>query len=122
MSHEHHHGCCCSGSHSHEHCHCHGSGACGSHHGACACPCHHEHNHAAMLLKLADEAWLEVVKEKIKEEIRKNSNDHTSQLAKVVAEANHKRWAEKMAAKKCEAEYEEQLKRIFGCKDAKCGH
>ena len=78
----------------------------------CACPCHikhHEcchgdHNFSAemkanIFLGLADEAWQEVLKDKIKEYILKTQNDRMDKLAKIVAEGNHHRWINKMEKK-----------------------
>jgi len=62
------------------------------------------------LLCLADEAWKEVLKEKIKQEIEKASGPKLSALAKLVAETNHRRWSHFIEGKqKCD-EYKEQVK------------
>lgn len=93
----------------------HGCGACGcgSH---CNCPCHQDHHHGKysdQLLALADEAWMEVLKEKIKEEIRQLSGDHLTQTAKLVAESNHARWKEKMQEKKDVHDFEDRLRELL---------
>ncbi len=86
--------CCC-----HQHCH---------------CPCHqHSGKYADQLLHVADEAWMEVIKEKIKEEIRQHSGDHLTKLAKLVSQANHKRWTEKLSERKGELDFEERLKEMM---------
>ncbi len=99
MSHHHHHHCDsgeCSteehGDHHHNHCPC-----CEGH---CSC-CgeHHEDTFAKHLLKLADEAWMEVLKEKIKEQIKTLNGKKLDELAKMVAEANNQRWQHKLSAK-----------------------
>lgn len=59
-----------------------------------------------MLFEIADCAWAEVLKEKIKEHIRSTDNKIDG-LAKIVAEANHKRWKNKMQKDACASEYEE---------------
>lgn len=46
-------------------------------------------------VELADEAWTEVLKEKIKEHIRKESTN-MDKFAKLVAEANYERWRKKI--------------------------
>lgn len=79
----------------------------------CNCHCHQEGKYADELLKLADEAWMEVLKEKIKEEIIQTSDAHLSQMAKLVAGANHLRWKEKLQAKKDLHDYEEQLRSMI---------
>jgi len=62
------------------------------------------------LLCLADEAWKEVLKEKIKQEIEKASGPKLTELAKLVTEANHKRWSHLIEGKqKCD-EYKQQVK------------
>ena len=100
------HGCCC-GSH-----HCSGSG---HHHGRCAeDSCHHQCKYAEELLCLADEAWMEVLKEKIKEEIRLNAGEQLTQMAKLVSTANHARWKDKLQGKKDHEDFENRLKNIMG--------
>lgn len=69
-------------------------------------------NYAAKFLELADQAWMDVLKEKIKENIRQNS-PHLDELAKVISEANHERWKHKMEEKSCCGGYEEKLKKFF---------
>lgn len=91
MSHDHEHKCCSADKEYHHH-HC--------------CPDHHHHgdeqdhsNFAQELIALADEAWMEVLKEKIKEQV-KNSCTGLDELAKIISDANNKRWCAKMQAKK----------------------
>lgn len=81
---------------------------------SCTCCCqHHQGKYADELLKLADQAWMEVLKEKIKEEIKQHSGDHLSQTAKLVAGANHVRWKEKLQSKKDLQDYEDQLRNLI---------
>lgn len=62
------------------------------------------------LLCLADDAWTEVVKEKIKREIEKAAGPKLDSLAKLVAETNHRRWSHLIEGKqKCD-EYKQQVK------------
>jgi hypothetical protein len=64
------------------------------------------------MLELADMAWMEVLKEKMKEHIR--NNDHKiDELAKIVCETNHQRWQGKMAAQRVKMEYEQKLKNLW---------
>ena len=100
-----------------EHCH---SGSCShgkehSHDHECHCECHKEHkgSYAEQLLKLADEAWMEVIKEKIKEEIRQHNGEHIDQLAKLVSEMNHKRWTDKIGEMRVEHDFELRLKDLI---------
>ncbi|MFI5344211.1 MAG: hypothetical protein ACHQUC_08330, partial [Chlamydiales bacterium] len=74
-----------------------------------------------------DLAWMEVLKEKIKEHILANDKK-INELAKIVAEANHKRWMHKIDKKKCcdQAEqccsdYQDQLCKLFSsCGSESC--
>jgi len=90
--------------------------------GTCSCSCHHHHvceheghhgKFSDQLLNLADEAWMEVLKEKVKEHILHHSGDHLNQMAQLIAQTNHKRWMEIMSEKKNEQEFEERLKEFL---------
>lgn len=83
----------------------------------CHCSCQHCQNacqghlkYSDQLLHLADEAWMDILKDKIKEEIRLNAGEQLTQLAKLVATANHARWRDKMQSKKDYEDFELQLK------------
>jgi len=93
----HHHDECCHHGHSHEHCHDH----------------HHEKKYADELLALADEAWMEVLKEKIKDQIRSTSSGHLDALAKLVSESNHNRWKHKMEGKSNTEDFETSLQKLL---------
>ncbi len=70
-------------------------------------------NMAERLLELADEAWFELLKEKIKKEIESTSGAKMNELAKMVAKANCERWSHKIKGKaKCE-EFKHNLKSFF---------
>lgn len=90
----------------------------------CGCSCHdkqeenhgEENNHeefAGCLLEAADCAWMEVLKDKIKEHILATHNDRMTELAKIIAEENNHRWKHKMEKKQCCAEFKEKLWRFF---------
>jgi len=65
------------------------------------------------LLCLADEAWYEVLKEKMKDDIRKSCGDQMEKIAKLVNETDKAKWECKMKAKsKCD-EYKQNLKNLF---------
>lgn len=107
--HHHHHdddSCCCC---CHEH-----DEACKQHD-----PCHKHTDHedceecAEKFLELADKAWMELLKEKIKAKIAATCNDSLEQLAGIVSEANHHKWKEIMASKKCCCDYRTKLKEHF---------
>jgi len=106
--HSHHHGfsggcgCCC---HSQQQSSCCGGGGA---HGYQEC-CDKAHK----FLELADEAWMEVLKEKIMDHIR-SSDSKIEELAKIVSETNRLRWQSKLAKlKNCE-EYERKLNELMG--------
>lgn len=109
MSHSHDH-CCGDHCHSHEHDDC-----CSHHHHHDQC---HEHSHAdeccytQSFLDLADEAWMEVLKDKIKEHILANDR-RINELAGIIAEANHERWKKKMEDENCNETYKEKLHNFF---------
>jgi len=94
-------------------------GCCSTH--ECSCPCHAQHKDAEahdaftqFLLEVADEAWTEVLKDKIKEHILSTQNDRMTELAKIVSEGNNTRWKNKMEKKAGCAEFKEKLCNFFG--------
>ncbi len=69
------------------------------------------------LLILADDAWMELMKEKIKAEINKASGPHMEKIAQLVVETNFAKWSDLIQAKtKCN-EYKDNLKALMagGC-------
>lgn len=71
---------------------------------------------AERFLNVADEAYLELLKEKIKVKIEKEKGDELEKLAEIVAKANNEKWKYKLAIKvKCE-EYKNNLKEYFSSK------
>jgi len=117
MSHECLEKSCSHGGSSHTHGGCHPGCQCACHQQHCQCSCHdHEHDgdhHVEKLLELADEAWLEVVKDKLKEQVLKYSGKHIEELAQIVGEGNHLRWKEHLETKKNDEEFEERLRNFF---------
>lgn len=115
-------------------CNCHSQSSCsdkgcGCQH-SCGCSCHQKgscgsqqscESNADKFLALADQAWMEVLKEKIKENIKANSK-HLDELAGLIAEANHERWKKKIDAKSCCGSFEEKLKSFFkqSCSSGSC--
>jgi len=72
-----------------------------------------ECNMPEKLLCLADEAWYEVLKEKMKAEIIKSCGDNLDKIAKTVTEANGAKWAHMVNGKvKCE-EYKRTIKELM---------
>lgn len=122
--------------HSYDHSGCGSSGGCGCQ--SCSCSCHKKEmgygghscgcgskgcgcqglckqgscDYAAKFLELADQAWMEVLKEKIKEHIKSNAKN-MDELARLISEANHERWQKKMENKQCTGGYEEKLREFF---------
>lgn len=119
MTHHHHeHDSCCHEGHCHEgHCH---EGHCHEHCHSEGGECHQHESYADLLLHLADEAWMEVLKEKIKDHIRQASGEHINQLAKLVSEANHAQWKDKFQKKKDHCEFEERLHALLGSQTQCC--
>ncbi|MFI0434561.1 MAG: hypothetical protein ACH350_02380 [Parachlamydiaceae bacterium] len=102
----------------------------------CSCPCHqsesgcqphqgscgesHQGHHAQSgscdyakkFLEIADQAWMEVLKEKIKENIRSKACN-MDELARLISEANHERWRMKMENKHAVNEYEAKIRNFF---------
>lgn len=91
----------------------------------CCCSCHSqkkegecqsEKGHeefSKFLFEIADCAWTEVLKEKIKEHILATQGDRMNELAKMVSEANSQRWKSKMEKKKSCNEFKEKLCNFF---------
>ena len=111
MAHHHHH----AGHHHHHHDTCCETSDCCSEES-----CHHHHHHHAheedfshQLIEMADEAWMELLKEKIKEQIQKSSGSQLDKLAKLVTEANHERWKHKVGIGKILTNYKEKLMAFF---------
>ncbi len=112
----HHHECChqkscCS--HEHEQACCSEKSGCHPKH-----DCTHE-NYTEKLLELADEAWREILKEKIKQQIMTAQGAHIEQLAKLIAESNQSKWKHKMAAKKSCCDLKEKMHDFF-CDSGDC--
>lgn len=105
--------------HSHDHhqekCHSCGHEQCSC--GSCSCGHQHDHEHgdfANDLLELADQAWMELLSEKIKKQIEANHGKQLDDLAKIVSDTNNSRWKHKMAAQKVRNEYKDKLSQYFG--------
>lgn len=89
---------------------------CGEYHHHHGCHSHHDEGgcHCAeKFLEIADEAWKEVLKEKIKTKIIAKKGEHIDKLAEMVAVANGEKWKNMIAAKmKCN-EFKDNLKEFF---------
>ena len=64
-------------------------------------------------LTLADEAWKEVLKEKIKAKIIAKKGEHLDKLADIIAKTNGEKWKNKIAAKMRCSEFKDELKDFF---------
>lgn len=113
--------------HYNERCSCCGSEQCCSKEKSSCCHSHSDSCHekecdfSGHLLKLADEAWMEVLKEKIKKQIETSCGPHLDQLAQIVAEANGARWSQKLAADKACKDFKSKICDFFsGCKQGEC--
>ncbi len=69
-------------------------------------------NKADKLLALADAAWLEVLKEEIKNRIR-SGDTKIGQIADIIADVNRNRWHAKMAEKQNCDEFEKRMKDLL---------
>lgn len=87
----------------------------------CGCGSHGHHHHdsegechcAEKFLAIADEAWKEVLKEKIKAKILMHKGEHMEKLAELVATANGEKWKHMISAKiKCN-NFKDSLKDFF---------
>lgn len=73
----------------------------------------HEEDQFDWFLALADEAWSEVVKEKIKEHILETQGKRLNELAKIISETNSQRWKLKMEKENCCYEFKEKIASFF---------
>jgi hypothetical protein len=88
----------------------------------CSCQCHQcnccgthdKHtNFEEYFFEVADAAWEEVLKDKIKEYISSTQDDRMTELAKIVAEGNNQRWKSKMEKKRCCSDFRDKLHSFF---------
>lgn len=100
--HEHHHSAECSCCHEEICCH-HNN----NHH-------HHEHpDFAHQLLEMADEAWMEVLKEKIKANIETKNGKQLDELANLVTDGNNIRWKNKIESQTEMMNYKDKISNFF---------
>lgn len=84
----------------------------------------HDHSHHSKdkecgdvmewFLKVADEAWTEVLKEEIKKHIWETQGDRMRDLGRMVSEANSARWQNKMDKKRQGHEFKAKICNFFG--------
>ncbi len=93
----------------------------------CCCCCHEQGEDSChsddlydekteWLIEAADLAWMEVLKDKIKEHILATQNEHMTQLAKIISEGNHERWKLKMENKKAADDFKEKICNFYHSK------
>ena len=92
-------------------------------HGCSSGHCHshsHSHHHhdkqasfAHQLLEIADEAWMEVLAEKIKAQVEQSNGSQLDQLAKLVGESNKERWKHKLALLKLDEDFKHKVDQHF---------
>lgn len=101
--------------------------SCSEMHGSCSCGCskcgcgskHHSCQESEgcqcveKFFEIADEAWREVLKEKIKNKILSKKGEHLEQLAEIIAVANGERWKNKISIKIKGAEFKDKIKELF---------
>lgn len=101
---------CCCPCHEQEH----ESSCC--HDDTCSIAHHDNHDHGSFthqLYELADEAWMELLKKKIQDQIEATSGKELNSLAKIVSQANHTKWKNKSGSYRSKEEFHEKLKAFF---------
>ena len=102
-------GCCAQetschpgGGHSHEdHGHCHEGGH------------DHQSEFSHQLLEIANEAWIEVIKDKIKQKIIAKKGAQLDKVAELVSDTNSARWKEKKSIHNACCDYKHKLEKIL---------
>ena len=93
----------------------------------CCCCCHEQEKDSCpsdelydekteWLIEVADMAWMEVLKDKIKEHILATQSEHMTQLAKIVSEGNHELWKHKMENQKAADDFKEKICNFYHSK------
>lgn len=95
----------------------HKEGSCGCGSDNCGCSTTGKCNCADKFLELADAAWTELLKEKIKHKINAKKGEHLEKLAEIVAKANGEKWKNKMSSKTNSQEFKNSLKEFFSSCD-----
>ena len=94
-----------------------GNGNCGCGSKDCGCSTSGKCNCAEKFLELADAAWTELLKEKIKNKINSKKGEHMEKLAEIVAKANGDKWRTKLSSKTNAQEFKNTLKEFFSSCD-----
>ena len=79
----------------------------------CECSCSESNDLSKMIMQLANEAWGELMKEKMKAAYDKAVGDKMNKAAQVGVEASMAFWSGKMKEKASFAEFEEKLKKAM---------
>ncbi len=102
---------------------CHEEKHSGGQHHHCSCCCSHSHGQchegdekfkdfAHQLIDIADEAWMDVLKAKIRAHIEADGA-HLDQFAKLIAETNKERWKHKMGMQKTLQDFKDKMSSFF---------
>ena len=75
----------------------------------CSESCGEEKSHSAMILEFANDAWAELMKEKMKAAYEEAVGEKMSKVAKIGVEACMAYWQNKMRSEAASAEFEEKL-------------
>ena len=75
----------------------------------CTESCGDEKSHSDMIMQLANEAWAELMKEKMKSAYEEAVGDRMNKVAKIGVEACMGYWQNKMRSEAASAEFEEKL-------------
>jgi len=70
-------------------------------------------NKSHFFMQVADCAWMEVLKDLIKEHIKATDKDRMTELAKLISEGNRECWRSKMGKKHACKDFEEKLCHFF---------
>lgn len=91
--------------------------------GSCSCGCgcgcnskNHEEGKCQCVekfLELADEAWKELLIEKIKSKMLAKKGEHIEKLAEIVATANGEKWKHKMGSKANMNDFKDKLREFL---------
>ncbi|MEK6983627.1 MAG: hypothetical protein AABX33_03565 [Nanoarchaeota archaeon] len=97
---------------------CCGEKSCSEEKDACCCSakeccCNNNEDHGKMVMELANEAWSELMKEKMKTAYEKAMGEKMNKVAQVGVESCIGYWTNKMKEKHSWDEYEDKLKKAM---------
>ena len=80
---------------------------------SCQCSCEETNDISKEIMQLADKAWEELMKEKMKAAYEKAIGERMNKVAQVGIEASIAYWGSKMKAQSSWAEFEEKLRKAM---------